>query len=317
MANITSSEKSSLEDLEDNYLDLLKTYSLCINEVNYAIYNTWWGKLVGLLVPLIIRSKIDERMCRISELFSFIVASKGIIDIEEVEAINSYVGNIDELRKQISKSNFIKHASLPVGIAGILAATQLSSFFNQVTGTSISSLITSGLELCFLQKLTFLVPIIVVILVILFFIYYIIGNRISNNYLDKSSIPEKEKDLSNSINHYVANLTRSHSKVNGKRLSAKSVGESMKESHGIDFDDYNIHDDYNIPADALEMNNKGKALCFQGMYDEAIHAFNRAIEIYPKFALAWFNKGNALKSLGNTTEAETAFAKAKEMGYRG
>lgn len=31
----------------------------------------------------------------------------------------------------------------------------------------------------------------------------------------------------------------------------------------------------------------------------------------------WFNKGNALKALGRTTEAEAAFAKAKELGYTG
>jgi hypothetical protein len=34
-------------------------------------------------------------------------------------------------------------------------------------------------------------------------------------------------------------------------------------------------------------------------------------------ALAWTNKGNALNVFGRTTEADAAFAKAKEQGYSG
>ncbi len=52
-------------------------------------------------------------------------------------------------------------------------------------------------------------------------------------------------------------------------------------------------------------------------YDEAIKSFDKALQINPKDPLIWLNKGNALKALGRQTEADAAFAKAKELGYKG
>ena len=46
-------------------------------------------------------------------------------------------------------------------------------------------------------------------------------------------------------------------------------------------------------------------------------AAEKAIELDPKNAFAWVNKDFALKALGRTTEANAAFAKAKELGYKG
>jgi Flp pilus assembly protein TadD len=40
----------------------------------------------------------------------------------------------------------------------------------------------------------------------------------------------------------------------------------------------------------------------------------RAIEIDPQLAVAWYNKGVALKVLGRTSEAKVAWANAKELG---
>ena len=37
---------------------------------------------------------------------------------------------------------------------------------------------------------------------------------------------------------------------------------------------------------------KGRALTKLGKFDEALKAFEKAIEIDPKYALAWNNKGN-------------------------
>ena len=56
----------------------------------------------------------------------------------------------------------------------------------------------------------------------------------------------------------------------------------------------------------------------QGEYNEAIEAFDMAIELDPQIAGAcWNSKGVAFKLLGRTAEAEAAFAKAKELGYTG
>ena len=40
----------------------------------------------------------------------------------------------------------------------------------------------------------------------------------------------------------------------------------------------------------------------------------RPSSLDPNISEAWYNKGIALKALGRTTEAEAAFAKAKELG---
>jgi tetratricopeptide (TPR) repeat protein len=55
----------------------------------------------------------------------------------------------------------------------------------------------------------------------------------------------------------------------------------------------------------------------QGKYDEAILCYDEAIRLDPNLVQEWYNKGVALEALGKTTEANAAFAKAKELGYKG
>jgi Flp pilus assembly protein TadD len=62
-------------------------------------------------------------------------------------------------------------------------------------------------------------------------------------------------------------------------------------------------------ADAWDL--KGNVLYTQGKYDEAIQACDRAVQINPQDANAWYLKGYALKLLNRTTEADDAFAKAR------
>ena len=65
------------------------------------------------------------------------------------------------------------------------------------------------------------------------------------------------------------------------------------------------------------MVQQSAALYVQGKYDEAIKACDKAIEINPQYANAWYGKGSVLRQLGRTTEANGAFAKAEELGYKG
>ena len=58
---------------------------------------------------------------------------------------------------------------------------------------------------------------------------------------------------------------------------------------------------------------KGIALGNQGNYDEAIEAFDKAIELDPKWAMPWRDKGNALRKLGKPDEAIQALDKAIEL----
>jgi tetratricopeptide (TPR) repeat protein len=61
--------------------------------------------------------------------------------------------------------------------------------------------------------------------------------------------------------------------------------------------------------------NKGNALVGQSKYDEAIQAYDKAIEIDPNYVPAWHNKGYVLNLLGKTSESEEAFEKAEKLGY--
>ncbi len=70
------------------------------------------------------------------------------------------------------------------------------------------------------------------------------------------------------------------------------------------------------PKYAKAWSNKGVVLFNQGKYDEAIMAYDEAIQLAPYYAAVaatWNNKGVALKALGRTAEAEAAFTKAKEL----
>jgi tetratricopeptide (TPR) repeat protein len=71
------------------------------------------------------------------------------------------------------------------------------------------------------------------------------------------------------------------------------------------------------PRYVAAWNNKGNALSDQGKYGEAIQAYDKAIEIDPQYASAWSNKGNAFKKLGLTAESKEAFDKAKELESEG
>jgi tetratricopeptide (TPR) repeat protein len=63
----------------------------------------------------------------------------------------------------------------------------------------------------------------------------------------------------------------------------------------------------------MAWNNKGLALDDLNKYDEAIKAFDKAIEINPQYSLAWYNKGRALYKLNKYDEAIKAYDKAIEI----
>jgi Flp pilus assembly protein TadD len=70
---------------------------------------------------------------------------------------------------------------------------------------------------------------------------------------------------------------------------------------------------------ALAYEGKGAALFKIGKDDDAVIAYDRAIELFPLEASGptWYKKSIALKALGRTLEADAAFEKAKKLGYEG
>jgi Flp pilus assembly protein TadD len=65
------------------------------------------------------------------------------------------------------------------------------------------------------------------------------------------------------------------------------------------------------------LEHQGVALSNQHKYDEAIKATDEAIRIDPNNAKFWHNNGIFLNHLGRTSEADAAYARAKDLGYTG
>jgi tetratricopeptide (TPR) repeat protein len=65
--------------------------------------------------------------------------------------------------------------------------------------------------------------------------------------------------------------------------------------------------------EAVQWNDIGYTLAEDGNHEEAIIAFNNALEISHGFAEAWNNKGYSLAELGKTNEAISACCKAIEL----
>jgi tetratricopeptide (TPR) repeat protein len=70
---------------------------------------------------------------------------------------------------------------------------------------------------------------------------------------------------------------------------------------------------YTRPLTAIDWVNKGEELAADAKYDEAIQAYNKAIDINPEEKIAWAEKGDTLKAIGRTKEANEAYAKANEL----
>jgi len=66
---------------------------------------------------------------------------------------------------------------------------------------------------------------------------------------------------------------------------------------------------------AIVLTDKGIVLENMGDHEEALNAFDSVLELDPSNMIAMQGKGTALQSLGRISEAEAAFAKAKELGY--
>src|SRR5512136_1654565 len=64
---------------------------------------------------------------------------------------------------------------------------------------------------------------------------------------------------------------------------------------------------------AVDWDNKGIELEHEAKYDEAIQAYNKAIDINPQDRLGWSLKAKLLTKLGRTSEANAVYAKLKEL----
>jgi tetratricopeptide (TPR) repeat protein len=69
------------------------------------------------------------------------------------------------------------------------------------------------------------------------------------------------------------------------------------------------------PKEADAWSNKGVSFGLLGRFEKAVECFETAIKIDPLNALAWYNKGMTLRVLNCDSESEIALNKARELGY--
>ncbi|MEG4229189.1 CHAT domain-containing tetratricopeptide repeat protein [Microcoleus sp. N9_A2] len=98
---------------------------------------------------------------------------------------------------------------------------------------------------------------------------------------------------------------------NTDNSSAANQGDSTSQSESIRRE---------VSQEVEELYNQGRKFYYAGDLEGAIAAFEKALEIDPKFHDAWNNlvvtwnkRGNILKNLGRYTEAEAAYNKALEI----
>lgn len=50
-------------------------------------------------------------------------------------------------------------------------------------------------------------------------------------------------------------------------------------------------------------------------YEDALEAYEKAAVVDPTFPRLWYKKGQALEALNRQSESDSAFGKARDMGY--
>lgn len=66
----------------------------------------------------------------------------------------------------------------------------------------------------------------------------------------------------------------------------------------------------------LAWRQKGITLEKLNQYEGALESYEKSIELSPNNAQVWYLKGEVLKKLSRQKESESAFKKAKELGYK-
>jgi tetratricopeptide (TPR) repeat protein len=67
------------------------------------------------------------------------------------------------------------------------------------------------------------------------------------------------------------------------------------------------------PKDARKAYDKGREALKKGKFEEAARQLDKALELYPSYAVAWFERGRAHEAQNNIEEAKKAYAEALKV----
>jgi tetratricopeptide (TPR) repeat protein len=102
----------------------------------------------------------------------------------------------------------------------------------------------------------------------------------------------------------------------GKAFDALGRHEEAVKAYNEGLKDFNLIEETRFGRAGPRV-IKGDVFRALGRYEDALVAYDEALELNPRYAGVWYYKGLALNALGRTSEADTAFAKAKDLGYQG
>jgi len=178
--------ESSLEDIEEAYLELIKAYSACL-----AYIYIEKRYLLHFMLPLIIIRSVQKRVNRLRATFLFIIAAEK----KEGEGSNSiqkfklYCEDTNVLREQMikSESSYIISRSTPAIVSLLLI------FLRYTVGLPTGKFYE--LAVLFIDSILLLVLLVILIEIILTMLLIVPSLLESRNVFNRFGINEKEKQF--------------------------------------------------------------------------------------------------------------------------
>ena len=178
--------KSSLEDIEDAYLELIKAYSAFLA---YVVIEKHY--MLHFMVPLIIMRRMRKRvnMLRSTFLFIIIAEKKDESSLNNIQKFKQYSEDLNILREQIikSESSYILSRSTPAIISLLLI------FMRFTVGLPKGKFFELAVR--FIELILLFVLSIILIQIILTMLLIVPSLLESRKMLNRFGINEKEKQF--------------------------------------------------------------------------------------------------------------------------
>jgi len=176
--------ESSLEDIEEAYLELIKAYSACLA---YIVIEKHY--LLHFMVPLIIMRRMRKRVNTLRATFLFIITAekKDEDSLNNIQKFKLYGEDLNILREQIikSESSYILSRSTPAIVSLLLI------FLRFTVGIPSGKFLELAVR--FIEIILLLVLIIILMQIILTMLLLVPSLLESGKLLNRFGINEKEK----------------------------------------------------------------------------------------------------------------------------
>lgn len=129
---------------------------------------------------------------------------------------------------------------------------------------------------------------------------------------------EARAALQKSLEYYDQAILKNAGDISLLQQKGMALFELGRYDDAIEVYDQVLTDSHDIEFSATKTSariGKGDALRALGKNEEAISAYNKAIELGPLYSNAWHGKGEAQKAMGQVVNASMSFLVADKLGY--